>query len=83
MSNKIKKAPGSATNSFVLEVKGMSVRTKSMDFQSIKASVIFTSDSHGETLSVYDPSTKKQIQLPFEPLEELIERARKARRDIE
>ncbi|HCC35593.1 MAG TPA: hypothetical protein DEQ02_08175 [Ruminococcaceae bacterium] len=48
MSKRIKKAPGAATNPFVLEVKGMSVRTKSMDFQSIKASVIFTSDSHGE-----------------------------------
>lgn len=73
------KAPGAKTNSYVTEIKGCaSIFPKTLKGQSVNASVMFTSDERGEMLSVFDPSTKKQIVVPFEPVILLIEHTRNA-----
>ena len=76
---KINKATGTTTNTYEAEIKGMSACPAKMKFQHVNASVMFTSDSKGETLSILDPTTKKQIILPFGKVEELAGYVRDAR----
>ena len=85
MKEKIKKAPGATSNSYVTEVKGFSVITQSGKWQAVNAAVFFTSDEAGENLDIVDPTTKKQIVLPFGPIERLIEfvRNKRVERDME
>lgn len=78
--SKIQKAPGANTNTFTTEVKGMSIYPKTLKGQHINASVMFTSDDHSETLSVFDTTTKKQIILPYKGIERLIDHVRQQRK---
>ena len=73
---KIKKSPMAKTNTYEAEITGMSISPATLKGQHVNALVMFTSDAHGETLSIYDPTTKKQVVVPFEPVEVLIEHAR-------
>jgi hypothetical protein len=80
MKNVIEKAQGAVSNSFVTVVKDcISVHPETLKGQCIDARIMFTSDEHGETLSVFDPATKKQIVMPFEQVEQLIFRTRRER----
>lgn len=76
---KIQKVPGAMTNSFMTEMKGFSLYPQTLKSQHINTTVIFTSDDHGETLSVFDPTTKKQIIIAFEEIEKLITYTRQKR----
>ena len=60
------KPPEAKTNTYFACIRGTSIFPATMKGQTINAGVHFTSDDAGETLSVFDPSTKKQIILPGE-----------------
>jgi hypothetical protein len=79
MKEKIKKAPGVQTNSYVAEIKSLSVFPQTQKRQAVNAKVLFISENNGESLHILDPSTKKQIILPFGPVEALIEHTRNKR----
>jgi len=72
---KIIKAPGATRNTWLTEIKGSLADARKMTMQSRNYDVFFTSDTHGESLSI--TLGNKQIQLPFELVEMLIEKARK------
>lgn len=55
-----KAAEKAATNTFETTVKGFSINPQTFKGQDINARVMFTSDNEGETLSIYDPSTKNK-----------------------
>ena len=74
---RIKKSPMARTNTYETEITGTSVFPATLKGQHVNVLVMFTSDAHGETLSIYDPTTKKQVVVPFEPIEVLIEYTRK------
>ena len=76
---KISKAKGATTNTYEAEMKGLSACPIKMKFQHVNVNVMFSSDSEGETLSILDPTTKKQIILPFGEIERLAGYVRNAR----
>ena len=80
-NGKIEKATGANTNTFATIVNGWSVSPATMKHQSINAQIMFSCDEEGETLSVYDTATKKQVIVPFEAVEKLIEHARQKRQE--
>ncbi len=75
----IYKPPEAKTNTYFACIRGTSIFPATSKGQAVNAEVRFTSDAAGETLSVFDPSTKKQIVLPFEDVWKLIQRARETR----
>ena len=66
----------SSDNTFETVVNAWYLNTQKSQGQSIKATVVFTSDERGETFSVYNPATKKQITFPFEEVSQLIDYTR-------
>jgi len=74
---KIHKPDGAITNTFRVIINGRSIKPD-MTMQAINADVHFTSNEHGEILSVYDPSTKREVAMPFGEVEELIRTTRAA-----
>ena len=77
--SKFEKSPKAKSNSFGLTIKGLSANPLTNKSQVINAGVLFTSDDHGETLSIFDTATKRQIILPFEEVEQLIAHVRNNR----
>ena len=72
MNGGIVKAFGAKTNTWQMYIKGMSSNPDTLKWQHINASIMFTSDKGGETLSIYDPTTRKQAVIPFQDVERLI-----------
>jgi hypothetical protein len=81
MNRKITKAPGAKFNSFTIDIKGLSMFPETQKGQLIEAVVTFTSDDAGETLSMVDPTTKKQIVVPFGSIEQLVAHTRNNRQE--
>ena len=73
---KISKAKGATTNTYEANIEAVSVCVVKQKWQRVIANVMFTSDEQGETLSVYDPTTKKHVLVPFGEVEELVEYVR-------
>ena len=78
-----KKAPGASTNTYHAVVKGAVVRHGHPSFIPTVVNAMFTSDTHGETLSLQDFNTGNQVMLPFEVVQELIEFVRMQRAQME
>ena len=76
---KIRKSQGASKNTYETELKGLSACPEKMKFQHANMLAMFTSDGKGETLSILDPTTKKQIVVPFEQIAELVGYARSIR----
>ena len=75
---KIKKPPGSVLNTYETEIEDLS--SKGFKMKRIKIIIKFTSDERGEILSVIDPTTKRQITLPYEVIEQLVIHTRKMKK---
>ena len=80
IDSSIEKAPGARANTYMRQVEGLSTSTATLKGQHINAGVMFTSDSVGETLSIVDPATKRQVTVTFEEVEQLIEYTRSKRK---
>ena len=76
---KYEKSPGATTNTYHAFIKGISTNINDLKYQNVNVKVMFTSDEHSETLSFYDPISKRQVTVPFGEVESLINYVRKGK----
>jgi len=76
----MRKAKNAQSNTFAEYMDGITAKGRSGKIHRVKVKAVFTSDEHGESLSLYCPSNDTMILVPFEQVERLIEHTRKERK---